>query len=213
MIFQELSRDYLRTWGERIQTKDLDDLRDELLVKNRGDNRVGIALKWLEVLGITSGSFETHDLSVVRDLEPGELPDFVGGEEKHQGDLQALLGMVEFARDAATCRRVLLARHFGLDEPEPPCGACDACTAADEWLEGRASQRPALEAGPAAAPEVDDAPFKRGDWVKIDGRHLGCVVRVEGSGRDLKLVVESASDLRRRTVNPRRKRVELVPEN
>ena len=51
------------------------------------------------------------------------------------------------------------------------------------------------------------------DWVKVDGRHLGCVVRVEGSGRDLKLVVESASDLRRRTVNPRRKRVELVQEN
>ena len=68
----------LRGWGERLQAKDLDDLRDELLVKNRGDNRVSICLKWLEVLGVTEGSFETHDLRLVRELDPNELPAFLG---------------------------------------------------------------------------------------------------------------------------------------
>ncbi len=34
----------LRGWGERLQTRDLDDLRDELLVKSRADNRVWICL-------------------------------------------------------------------------------------------------------------------------------------------------------------------------
>ncbi len=32
----------LAAWGGRIATKDLDDLRAELLVKNRSDNRVSI---------------------------------------------------------------------------------------------------------------------------------------------------------------------------
>ena len=80
----------LRGWGERIQVKDLDDLRDELLVKQRGDNRVSICLKWLEVLGVTRGSFETNDFELARDFDPNELPQFVGGEEKHHADLKAL---------------------------------------------------------------------------------------------------------------------------
>jgi hypothetical protein len=68
----------LRGWGERLQTKELDDVRDELLVKNRSDNRVSLCLKWLEVLGVTEGSFETHDLRLVRELDPAELPSAVG---------------------------------------------------------------------------------------------------------------------------------------
>lgn len=195
----------LRAWGERIQTKDLDDLRDELLVKNRGDNRVGISLKWFEVLGVTEGSFETHDLRLARDLEPGELPEFVGSEEKRTGDLQSLLKMVQFANDDDTCRRLALSRHFDL-EPEPvPCGGCDVCEPAEAWLERSMKPRP------RHAPEVrgDDSsevPFARGDWVRV-GRHYGQVVRVEGSGNRLRLVVEGASDLKRRTVDPRKQRV------
>ena len=45
---------------------------------------------------------------------------------------------------------------------------------------------------------------------EIEGRHLGQVVRVEGRGRRIKLVVESVGDLRRRTVDPRRRRVERL---
>jgi hypothetical protein len=39
---------------------------------------------------------------------------------------------------------------------------------------------------------------------------LGQVVKVEGKGRQIRLTVESATDLKRRSVNPRRERVERV---
>ncbi len=183
----------------------VDDLRDELLVKNRGDNRVGISLKWLEVLGVTGGSFETNDLRLAAPLDPDVLPDFVGSEEKLRGDLEALLGMLQFAKERDVCRRVLLARHFGLEEPAEPCGACDVCEDRDAWLSARATPRASV----APPPERGDG-WRRGDWVRVDGRHLGHVVRVEGEGRRLRLVVESAGDLRRRTIDPRRRRVERV---
>jgi ATP-dependent DNA helicase RecQ len=203
----------LRGWGERVAVKDEDDLRDELLVKSRGDNRVSICLKWLEVLGVTAGSFEAHDLGVVRELDPNELPPFVGTGDKLRTDLEGLLGMVRFARGTDTCRRLLLAKHFGLDEPSEasgPCGACDACADAGAWRGAHLRPRPASSTGTARESEAErDAEFRRGDWVKV-GRHVGQVVRVDGDGRRTRLVVESAGDLRRRTVDPRRERVRRI---
>ena len=75
----------LAGWGERIQVKDEEDLKDELLIKSRHDNRLGICLKWLEVLGVTEGSFETRDLRLVREFDPGELPSFVGSDQEEEG--------------------------------------------------------------------------------------------------------------------------------
>ena len=202
----------LRGWGERVHAKDLDDLRDELLVKNRGDNRVGISLKWLEVLGVTAGSFETNDIELVAELDPADLPAFVGSEEKRKNDLEALLGMVRFAKEDAVCRRVLLARHFGLGEPEPEpememgCGACDVCVDRSAWLAAEVPAR--TTTAPPTPPR--EAKWERGDWVRIDGRHLGHVVSVEGEGGRVRLVVESAGDFRRRTIDPRRRRVERL---
>ncbi|MEM1451297.1 MAG: ATP-dependent DNA helicase RecQ [Planctomycetota bacterium] len=202
----------LAGWGERVQLKDEDDLRQELLVKERRDNRVGIALRWLEVLGVTRGSFETHDLEVVRPLDPGELPAFLGTGEKLQDDLRALLSMVEFAKDTDRPRRWLLAEHFGLPQRVEDAFGCDNTEDAGAWraerFEPRAVAAPADEA-PAEAPDPD-APFQRGDWVEIDGRHLGQVVKVEGRGKRAKLVVESAGDFRRRTVDPGRRRVRKI---
>ena len=227
----------LTGWGERVQVKDEDDLRAELLVKERRDNRVGIALRWLEVLGVTRGSFETNDLEVVRALDPAELPGFLATGEKLHDDLRALLSMVEFAKCSDRPRRALLAEHFGLEAEHG--GGCDNTEDAEQWrathlaprrrgaanhagaaVEGGASapveDAPAGDGpagggpaggGPADGGASDGAPFARGDWVEIDGRHLGQVVRVEGEGRRLRLVVESAGDFRRRTVDPRRKRV------
>ncbi len=194
----------LRGWGERLQAKDLDDLRDELLIKNRADNRVSISLKWLEVLGVTQGSFETHDLELARPLDPNELPVFVGTEEKHRSDLEALFGMMQFAKETAVCRRIQLERHFGLTESPGDCGACDVCTRLAPWLATHTTERTRQ----AEAPVRTEGEFRRGDWVKIDGRHLGHVVSVEGEGQRVRLVVESAGDFRRRTVDPRKKRVE-----
>lgn len=196
----------LRAWGERVQTKDLGDLRDELLIKSRGDNRVSICLKWLEVLGITSGSFERHNLRVARELEPGELPDFVGSEDKHRNDLMSLLGMSQFAKDDETCRRVGLANHFEVDAGPVPCGTCDVCTDSDAWLTSNMQVRGADEAEEPGS----EQPYQRGDWIRVGGRHLGQVVRVEGEGKRVRLVVESASDFKQRTVDPRRQSIERM---
>ena len=115
--------------------------------------------------------------------------------------------MTRFAKEPAECRRASISRHFDLDVPDAPCGACDACADGAAWRgEHFAARSAAAVAGPAG-PD-DDAPFRRGDWVRVRGRHLGQVVRVEGEGRSLRLVVESVSDLRHRTVDPRRDRVE-----
>ena len=212
----------LAGWGDRVQLKDEDDLRAELLVKERRDNRVGIALRWLEVLGVTRGSFETHDLEVRRPLDPDELPAFLGTGEKLQDDLRALLSMVEFAKNQDRPRRALLAEHFGLADA---AGAgCDNTEDAAAWRAAHLAPRATAPsaAGPTATAAAErgggggedapdgDAPFARGDWVEIDGRHLGQVVRVEGEGQRVRLVVESAGDFRRRTVDPRRRRVRRI---
>ena len=213
----------LRGWGERIQVKDEDDLRQELLVKERRDNRVGIALRWLEVLGVTSGSFEDRNLEIARELDPAELPEFLASGTKLEGDLRSLLSMVEFAKDHERPRRALLAEHFGLPfDSDADARACDNTEDPKEWREAHFHLRPAAGGGSASEAEArktpeeepepveDAAPFSRGDWVKIDGRHLGQVVKVEGRGNGLRLTVESAGDFRRRVVNPRKKRVELL---
>ncbi len=195
----------LRGWGERIATKELDDLRDELLIKNRADNRVSICLKWLEVLQVTTGSFETHDFALSRELDPAELPEFVGSPEKRRADLEGLLAMARFASGGEECRRATIARHFGLDGPSAPCGACDACAPALPWREAHLMPR---MSAPALAERTER--WQRGDWVRINRRQLGQVVKVEGDGSRVRLVVESAIDMQRRTIDPRRERVERV---
>ncbi|MEE2963341.1 MAG: ATP-dependent DNA helicase RecQ [Acidobacteriota bacterium] len=221
----------LRGWGERVQVMDEADLRQELLVKERRDNRVGIALRWLDVLGVTEGSFETRDLRVARELDPAELPAFLGSGEKLEDDLRALLGMVEFAKCGDRPRRELLADHFGLPFQSSERFGCDNTEDAAAWRREhlparRSTARPAAfgaglavgGAPEAAAPvTVDAAPpgeaaLQRGAWVRVDGRHLGQVVKVEGEGRALRLTIESVGDLRRRVVDPRRRRVELLED-
>ncbi|MCC7011315.1 MAG: RecQ family ATP-dependent DNA helicase [Planctomycetes bacterium] len=196
----------LRAWGERVQAKELDDLRDELLIKNRADNRVSICLKWLEVLGVLEGSFETHDLRLVRELDPAQLPESVGSVDKRRSDLEGLLAMARFAGGAEECRRATIARHFGLAEPDGPCAACDVCIKASTWRNAHLVERPTT----LAAPLASEPQWRRGDWVRVNHRHLGQIVKVEGEGRRVRLTVESTSDLQRRTVDPRRDHVERV---
>lgn len=216
----------LRGWGERLQVKDLNDLRDELLIKNRGDNRVSICLKWLEVLGVTFGSFESHNLSLVKELDLDELPDFVGSEGKLRTDLEGLLGMVQFASGSTECRRVSLNRHFGLEGDGESCGNCDVCTDRDRWMSDSFVSRQASSARPEVdreaghskskelpKPAVEDriaSEFTRGDWVKVGRSGLAQVIRVDQSKGQVKLTVEDAQSLKQRTIDLRRVRVEKL---
>jgi ATP-dependent DNA helicase RecQ len=218
MVFETMN-----AWGERLAIKDEDDLRQELLVKERRDNRVGIALKWMEVLGITKGSFETHNLEIVRSLDPADLPEFLGSGEKLDDDLRALLAMVEFAKAEERPRRAILAEHFGLPFSDDDARGCDLTEDAAAWRAQHMAPRPAraveADGEPSETVEAERPSdgegrpaFQRGDWVRVDDRHLGQVVKVEGSGRGLRLTVESIGDFRRRTVDPRRKRVEKIEQ-
>lgn len=201
----------LRGWGERLQAKDLDDLRDELLIKNRGDNRVSICLKWLEVLGVTKGSFEGHNFALATEFDLDELPDFVGSEGKLRADLEGLLAMVRFAA-GTECRRLTLHRHFGLPETDEPCGTCDVCAQAPEWRAAHLAQRPSeLSEGGVSLAKDESAPeIQRGDWVKIGGRGLAQVLKVDESGGRVRLTVEDSRGLKRRTVDTARVRVERI---
>lgn len=201
----------LRGWGERVQTKDLGDLRAELLVKNRHDNRAFICLRWLEVLGVTKGSFEDHDLRVVRELRPGELPAFVGSGDKREHDLRALLAMLSFATQDERCLRAVIAEHFGLDEEHASvegCGHCSVCVDTEGWRVSKMRARPEL----TEPPRERSGSFERGDWVLIDGRHRGRVLRVEGHGGRLILHVEDARDLEVRRIDPKRRRVRRLED-
>ncbi|MBL4702512.1 MAG: RecQ family ATP-dependent DNA helicase [Phycisphaeraceae bacterium] len=198
----------LLNWGERIVTKDINDLRDELLYKNKADNRVDICLKWLDVLSITSGALETGNLQIVQRMEPEDLPQIMGKEAKHKADLQGLLGIMQFALNPENqCRRQLVAEHFKLDEIPTSCHACDVCQSRDAQLASDFSTR---KPGDVKTTGARDDHYHRGDWVRIDGRHVGQVVKVLKRGRDIELVVESAGDLRQRNVNIRRQCVEKI---
>lgn len=198
----------LLNWGERILTKDVDDLRKELLYKDKADNRVDICLKWLEVLGITEGSFEMGNLHIVQTMEPDQLPDVIGNPDKHKADLHGLLHVMQFAvNEEAQCRRSIIASHFKIDKTSANCQACDACVARDAHLAQHFTPR---DAGDVTTSATRADHFHRGDWVRIDDKHIGQVVKVNKRGRDIELVVESAGDLRQRTINIRRKKVEKI---
>jgi ATP-dependent DNA helicase RecQ len=198
----------LKNWGERIVTKDVDDLRGELLYKNKSDNRVDICLKWLDVLGITQGSFEMGNLRVVQLMEPEQLPDVVGSEDKFKADLQGLLGLMQFAiNEDGQCRRAVIAEHFKLPDFPQTCCTCDACTDRDAFL---TEYFVARDSGDVQTSSTRADHFHRGDWVCVDDRHIGQVLKVHKRGRDIELVVESAGDLRKRTVNIRRHKVEKI---
>ena len=79
------------------------------------------------------------------------------------------------------------------------------CSDAAAWRSEHCTSRPT-----AAVTPDESAHWQRGDWVRINGRHLGQILKVEGTGRALRLLVESTTDLGRRTIDPRRDRVERM---
>jgi ATP-dependent DNA helicase RecQ len=206
----------IAAWGERVATKEIDDLKAELLVKQRGDRRTELVLRWLDTVGVLEGSFERHDLRVARPLTEEALPAALGTDDKLRADLSALLAMLEHAKDHQRCRQQRLEEHFGLELGDR-CGSCDACTDVEGWVAESFVARPgrvkSVEGDGAISTEDDEVPgsaYARGDWLRVDGRWMGCVVKVEGRGKQLRLHIEHSRDLRIRVIDPRRRRVEPI---
>ncbi|MFT6041729.1 MAG: ATP-dependent DNA helicase RecQ [Gammaproteobacteria bacterium] len=221
----------LESWGERVATKDQGDLVAELLVKNRRDNRAGISLRWLEVVGAIHGSFERHDLRVNPAFMPSDLPAFVGSAEKLDGDLKGLLKLATLASNDEPCIRTSLAAHFDLDATEQPCCACNACITAEAWLaENLPAHSPQESPAPTASPAVNPVvgteqgtkitpsrdsssgtqPLQRGDWIQVGQHGLARILKVEGTPPRTRITIEDATSLKRRTLDPSRVRIRRI---
>ena len=209
--FMTLLVQHMMTQGERLHSLDLDDLRDLLLVKNRRDGRVETCLRLLRSAGCLSGDPGRGDLTWLRTPDPEEIDDWLP-EEKRRRDLERLLSMVQFASRDEPCRKVRLQEWFGL-EPGEPCGSCDACLPPQNWLD---RHHPADKATtvPTATPSIggtsadgDDAPLvERGDWIQVSGHGPCAVLRVHTRGKNIRVDVERARDLQRRSFDLRRVR-------
>ena len=199
---------HLQGLGERVQAVDLDTLRATFLTKNRHDGRVDTVLRLLRAAGCTRGDLG-RDFTFVRAPDDDELADWLP-EEKKKRDLLGLLRMVRYATEGA-CRKRTVHEHFGFDDFEDGCGACDVCTDTAGWQDAHLRAvtpvaRRAAEPTADAADAPADAPVQRGDWISVQGLGLCHVVRVHRRGGGFRADVERASDLAARTVDLQRRR-------
>ncbi len=192
--FLRAVHDQLVRWGDTLHARELDDLREMLLLKNRSDGRVDTALQLFRAEGIVRGGFDDHDLEVLRSLAPGEERRIVQ-DDKRTRDLTRLLRLVEVVRSDACIERGV-ADYFGVDDAPERCGHCDRCRARAEFLAELTALAGSRGASPAAAV---DAPVKVGDWLAIDGKWTVRVEQVIASGGSVKVRARSAGDLRVRT--------------
>ncbi len=103
----------------------IEHLREQMNFKNRKDFRIETALGMLDRYGVTEGSIENRDLSIIEEL-PDELQDEEHLKEKLLNDNKKLLSVVNYFR-GEECRRVFISDYFGFKD-EKPCGNCDNCS-------------------------------------------------------------------------------------
>jgi ATP-dependent DNA helicase RecQ len=181
-----------------------EDVREEVLKKSRGDGRVATILKLFEVQGILSGPLGQSGTALLRPFDARDLPaDW--NEAKKRSSLEKLLALVQYARDEE-CRQVHLRSYFG-EEGCEPCGACDRCVDPAAWRAEHLREARPL----AAATNLSRFPA-RGEWVRIDGRGVGRVLRVHGKGKQTRYEIELSPSLEVRTYDVRRHRVEHLRE-
>ncbi len=114
----------LRSNLEAANSMGADYLREQMSFKNRSDFRVETVLAMLDRYGVTEGTIENKNLTIVDEL-PHELQDETYLKEKLLNDNKKLLSMVNYFK-SETCRRVFISDYFGFTG-EKPCGNCDVC--------------------------------------------------------------------------------------
>ena len=203
--------DHMVSLGDRLHAADVDTLRETFLHKNRHDGRVDTVLRLLRAAGCTTGE-PGHDLQLVRVPDAGEVEAWLP-DDKRQNDLMGLLKMVRYATEPQ-CRKATIHAHFGFEDAFPDgCGACDVCATADAWQDAHLPAPNALTRGrkqPAADPDDPTHGVERGDWLDVQGIGLCHVTRVHRHGKNVRVDVERATDLKPRSVDLRRKRWKRV---
>ena len=206
---------HLSTLGERLNSIDVDDLRDTFLIKNRGDGRVETCLRLLTTAGCITGELG-RDLSWVRTPTVEEVFDWLP-EEKLKHDLMRLLKMVNYAREPG-CRKQRIEEYFGFGFAADSCGACDVCLETEGWLAEKLppdKRRAIRQAEPSARGGTggsrkgrpkDKHDIARGDWIDVRGHGLCAVKRVHKTRAGVTVDVERARDLEAQTFDLRRVR-------
>ena len=204
---------HLEGLGERINSIDLDDLRDTFLVKQRHDGRVETCLRLLRSAGCSEGDLG-RDLSWLRTPSSAEIAEWLP-EDKHKRDLMSLLHMVQYAK-GVECRKKHIHGYFGFDDGPENCGSCDVCLERAAWLASALpeSQRTAIGSSPAPSHQdvEGNSPVRRGDWIKVRGLGLCAVKRVHVNGKRVTVDVELARDLSTRSLDLWRARWDRVSQ-
>jgi len=116
--------DLLRSSLEAANAMGVDYLREQMSYKNKSDFRVETVLAMLDRYGVTEGTIENKNLTLVDEL-PHELYDETYLKTKLLNDNKKLLSVVNYFK-SETCRRVYISDYFGFPG-EPPCMNCDVC--------------------------------------------------------------------------------------
>lgn len=223
----EFARDlvnHMVSLGDRLHAADVEQLRLTFLHKNRHDGRVDTVLRLMRAAGCTTGDAGL-DLQLVRVPDNDEITIWLPAD-KRQNDLMGLLKMVRYANQPE-CRKKTIHLHFGFDDLQDGCGSCDVCTGRHEWQDAhmpdakpliRGREQRAEQSQESSKPrdgDESDAPvpesdpthgLSRGDWLDIAGIGLCCIVRVHRHGKNARVDVERASDLKPRRIDLRRRR-------
>ena len=203
---------HLEGLGERLHALDLDTLRDTFLLKQRHDGRVETCLRLLRAAGCITGEIG-QDLQFVRLPGFDEVAQWLPVEKKKQ-DLMGLLRMLRYATEGE-CRKRTIHSHFGFDDLEDGCGACDVCVAVEDWLQEHLAAPLAIpRSKPGSRPKATvgdgeesvEVGIARGDWIEVQGLGLCHVVRVHKTRGRLSADVEPASTLEQKSIDLKRRR-------
>ena len=116
--------DLIRRETSAANSLGLEYLREQMNFKNRNDFRIETVLGIFDRYGVTEGSIENKDLTIVGDY-PAELEDVARLNLKLINDNKKLLSMVNYFK-TTECRRVYISEYFGFYD-EQPCDNCDNC--------------------------------------------------------------------------------------
>ncbi len=114
----------LKNDSDKVNSNDIEFLREELSYKDRSDFRLETALSMLDRYGVTSGSVEENNIKVEAEL-PLQLEDEAYLAGKLKSDNMKLLEMVNYIR-TEKCRRSFIENYFGIKNPVN-CNNCDIC--------------------------------------------------------------------------------------
>ncbi len=121
--FHERLYQLLKTDLNEANSLGVDWLREQLVFKQRADFRLETALRLFERHGVTTGSLDTHNLSIQKELPEPLKPKKIAA--KILSEQKKLHLMVQYA-NIKGCRKGLIHDYFGMDHQDL-CFCCDNC--------------------------------------------------------------------------------------